>query len=248
MALIGSPNRPARAAHQGLPIRQHRLSPERHAGTLHLLWLTEVETSQRVALRRPRGSAARRSPRSRRSKTGGPGPALRVSRVNVLLGRRSLVRARNGMAALARTPIFPEATPVGALSAQERNRSRGSRGERALGSNEPLEATALSPRGCLLRAGLRFESPPLHQEIRANRRDFLRHRIARHFRSLPSQGPVSVGGPAILRGNSRPSRQKSLAANFRFQGSCSLRVHRPRIRTALMSSNSTTLHPVWMDG
>jgi hypothetical protein len=155
----------ARAAHQGLPIRQHRLSPERHAGTLHLLWLTEVETSQRVALRRPRGSAARRSPRSRRSKTGGPGPALRVSRVNVLLGRRSLVRARNGMAALARTPIFPEATPVGALSAQERNRSRGSRGERALGSNEPLEATALSPRGCLLRAGLRFESPQLRHEL-----------------------------------------------------------------------------------
>jgi hypothetical protein len=162
--LIGSPNRPAHAAHQGLPIRQHRLSPER----LHLLWLTEVETSQRVALRRPRGSAARRSPRSRRSKTGGPGPALRVSRVNVLLGRRSLVRARNGMAALARTPIFPEATPVGALSAQERNRSRGSRGERALGSNEPLEATALSPRGCLLRAGLRFESPQLHQEVLFN--------------------------------------------------------------------------------
>jgi hypothetical protein len=122
----------------------------------------------RVALRRPRGSAARRSPRSRRSKTGGPGPALRVSRVNVLLGRRSLVRARNGMAALARTPIFPEATPVGALSAQERNRSRGSRGERALGSNEPLEATALSPRGCLLRAGLRFESPQLHHPVWAN--------------------------------------------------------------------------------
>jgi hypothetical protein len=94
MVLIGSPNRPAHAAHQGLPIRQHRLSLERNAGTLHLLWLTEIETSQRVSLRRPRGSAARRSRRSRRSKTGGPGPALRVSRVNVLLGRRSLVRAR----------------------------------------------------------------------------------------------------------------------------------------------------------
>jgi hypothetical protein len=28
MALIGSPNRTAHAAHQGLPIRQHRLSPD----------------------------------------------------------------------------------------------------------------------------------------------------------------------------------------------------------------------------
>jgi ATP-dependent exoDNAse (exonuclease V) alpha subunit len=33
--------------------------------------------------------------------------------------------------------------------------------------------------------GHQFESPPLHQEVGANRRDFLRHRIARHFRSLP---------------------------------------------------------------
>jgi hypothetical protein len=49
----------------------------------------------------------------------------------------------------------------------------------------------------------RFESPQLHQVVRAKRRDFLRHRIARHFRSLPRQGSVSVGGPAILRANSR---------------------------------------------
>ena len=43
-------------------------------------------------------------------------------------------------------------------------------------------------------AGLRPPpgSPP-------NRHDFLRRRIARHFRSLPRQGPVSVGGPAIAR-------------------------------------------------
>ena len=36
--------------------------------------------------------------------------------------------------------------------------------------------------------------PQLDQEVRADRRDFLRHRIARHFRSLPRQGSVSVGG------------------------------------------------------
>jgi hypothetical protein len=41
----------------------------------------------------------------------------------------------------------------------------------------------------------------VHQVVRANRRDFLRHGIARHFRSLPRQGSVSVGSPAILRGN-----------------------------------------------
>jgi hypothetical protein len=41
------------------------------------------------------------------------------------------------MAAMARTPVFPEATLVGALSTQERNRSRGSRGE---GRREVLKA------------------------------------------------------------------------------------------------------------
>src|ERR1700692_758510 len=34
MALIGSPNRPAHAAHQGLPIRQHRLSPRTPRGVV----------------------------------------------------------------------------------------------------------------------------------------------------------------------------------------------------------------------
>jgi hypothetical protein len=32
-----------------------------------------------------------------------------------------------------------------------------------------------------------------HQEVRASRHDFLRHRIARHFRSLPRQGPDHPG-------------------------------------------------------
>ncbi len=50
--------------------------------------------------------------------------------------------------------------------------------------------------------GSRFESPQLHQVVRPNPRDFLRLRIGRHFRSLPRQGPVSVGGSAISNGNS----------------------------------------------
>ena len=55
-----------------------------------------------------------------------------------------------------------------------------------------------------------------HQVVRANRRDFLRHRIARHFRSLPRQGPVSVGGPAILRGNSWRVSPKVSGRKFPF--------------------------------
>ena len=39
--------------------------------------------------------------------------------------------ARNGMTALTRTPVLPEATSVGALSAHGLNRSRGRGGERA---------------------------------------------------------------------------------------------------------------------
>jgi hypothetical protein len=41
----------------------------------------------------------------------------------------SRLRALRRMTAMARTPVLPEATPEGALSAHERNRSRGSRGE-----------------------------------------------------------------------------------------------------------------------
>jgi hypothetical protein len=39
-------------------------------------------------------------------------------KLNVDDGREDLFRARNGMAALARTPVPPEATLVGALSAE----------------------------------------------------------------------------------------------------------------------------------
>src|SRR5271166_743940 len=55
-----------------------------------------------------------------------------------------------------------------------------------------------------------------HQEVPANPRDFLRHRIARDFRSLPRQGPVSVVGPAILRGNSWRVSPKVSGRKFPF--------------------------------
>jgi hypothetical protein len=41
------------------------------------------------------------------------------------------------------------------------------------------------------RGDRRFESPQLHQEVRASRHDFLRRRIARHFRILSNiRGPT----------------------------------------------------------
>ena len=43
------------------------------------------------------------------------------------------LRALHRMTAMARTPVLPEATPVGALSARELNRSRGRGGGRRLG-------------------------------------------------------------------------------------------------------------------
>jgi hypothetical protein len=88
--------------------------------------------------------------------------------------------------------------------------------------------------------GSQFESPLLHQVVRANRRDFPRRRIARHFSSLPRQGPVSVGvwrfSGAIL----DVSCRKSLAANFRFQGCCLPHVHRARFRMAVGGLNLDT--------
>src|ERR1700733_10394615 len=59
-------------------------------------------------------------------------------------------------------------------------------------SDDP--SRAISPRPCAWTSptkppascdGHQFESPQLHQEVGAKRRDFLCHRIARHFRSLP---------------------------------------------------------------
>ncbi len=50
--------------------------------------------------------------------------------------------------------------------------------------------------------GNQFDSYIPHQVVRANRRDFLRHRIARHFRSLPRQGPGLSGRPCDSQGDS----------------------------------------------
>src|SRR5271157_3209209 len=41
--------------------------------------------------------------------------------MNACSGRRSVFRARNAMAALSRSPVLPEATPVGPLSALSRH-------------------------------------------------------------------------------------------------------------------------------
>jgi hypothetical protein len=70
------------------------------------------------------------------------------------------------------------------------------------GTKHPLDACVLcalgrreapgGPRWKLSSKASGSKSPQLHQEVLANRRDFLRHGIARHFRSLPRQGPVSV--------------------------------------------------------
>jgi hypothetical protein len=51
MALIGSRMLRIKASLSG----STAYPPERNAGTLYLLWLTEVETGQMAALRRPRG-------------------------------------------------------------------------------------------------------------------------------------------------------------------------------------------------
>jgi hypothetical protein len=69
-------------------------------------------------------------------------------------------------------------------------------------------------------ADLQFESPQLHQGVRASRRDFLVRRIARHFRGLRRQWAVCQVIPPSVRLICGSSRQKSLAANFRFQGCC----------------------------
>jgi hypothetical protein len=67
------------------------------------------------------------------------------------------------------------------------------------------------------RDGHRFESPPLHRRVRANRRDFPGSEITRHFRSLCAENRSlrSVWHvQATFLGVALP---KSLAANFRFQ-------------------------------
>jgi hypothetical protein len=70
-------------------------------------------------------------------------------------------------------PILVQADPQ-----PPANEPRGKGLEDAAEHNPPLEVTRTLHCG-----GQRFESPQLHQEVRANRRDFLGHRMAR--RNLP---------------------------------------------------------------
>ena len=77
-----------------------------------------------------------------------------------------------------------------------------------------------------------FESPQLHQEVSANRRDFPGSEIARHFRNLcaKSRSLLSVWRvQATFLGASRPKCQ---VANFRFQSWCSPRVGVARLQGA----------------
>jgi hypothetical protein len=64
---------------------------------------------------------------------------------------------------------------------------------------------------------LPFESPQLHQAVGANRRDFPRPEIARDFRNLCAQSLSLQSVWRVERTFLGASRQKSLAANFRFQ-------------------------------
>jgi hypothetical protein len=62
-------------------------------------------------------------------------------------------------------------------------RSPPKRRNREISRAVPVQAAAQASHPSL--SGAKFDRPLLHQEVRANRRDFLRLRIARHFRSLP---------------------------------------------------------------
>src|ERR1700722_6327188 len=81
--------------------------------------------------------------------------------------------------------------------------------------------------------GQRFESPPLHQEVRANRRDFPGSEIARHFRSLCAENRSLQSVWHVQATFLDAYRLKSLAANFRFQGCCLLCVRRAGFRMAV---------------
>jgi hypothetical protein len=132
--------------------------------------------------------------------------------------RRRHSRPPRAQCASHRTPRRePPAHPRQVLSSSPTSRRGQAKGK--FSAEGRLQRASASPSGDPTRdltmpaVGHRFESPQVHQEVRVNRRDFLRHRIPRHFSSLPRQGPVSVGGPAILRAIPGASCRKSLAAN-----------------------------------
>jgi hypothetical protein len=113
---------------------------------------------------------------------------------------------------------------------------------------EALEAAPASTRGCLYRGGQRFESPPLHQEVRANRRDFPGSEIARHFRNLCAENRSLRSVWHVQATFLDAYRLKSLAAHFRFQGCCLLRVRRAGFRMAVGGREPRHLIRLgWMD-
>ena len=81
---------------------------------------------------------------------------------------------------------------------------------------EEREAATGQARGCLHYGGQRFESPPLHQVVLANRRDFLRHRIARHSRGLRQRQSVCWVVSTVSAAHWRRVRPKVSGRKFPF--------------------------------
>lgn len=85
----------------------------------------------------------------------------------------------------------------------KRSRGEGSTATekaRAASRLRPLNGEGRNSSTHCVRDGYRFESPLLHQEVGANRRDFLVRRIARHSRGLWRQFSLiaSRGLPGFL--------------------------------------------------
>jgi hypothetical protein len=84
--------------------------------------MIKVAARRVVTIARPSRRSRRRTWKrcSPRSKTSGRSLTLGIAGMGVTTERLRPFRAHNGMTATARTPVLPEATPVGALSAQSR--------------------------------------------------------------------------------------------------------------------------------
>ena len=102
--------------------------------------------ARRGWLRNERDPEARDGSRGRGSELRSDRDGLKP---NVDDGRQDLFRARNGMAALERTPVLPGATPVGSLSALSRpyRSALGTGGLRRKGHTGVTEAPSAAPDG-----------------------------------------------------------------------------------------------------
>src|ERR1700722_3268459 len=82
--------------------------------------MIKVAARRVVTIARPSRRSRRRTWKrcSLRSKTSGRSLTLGVAGMGVTTERLRPFRAHNGMTATARTPVLPEAIPVGALSAE----------------------------------------------------------------------------------------------------------------------------------